>query len=330
MKEIKIWESDVAVATHLPDQSFMCMFQSLRIAGSYKIPIDDGRYLNYRCNQLSRAERDRVKARLGTVLLDRRVGGEEAPLVDKKLIDYAIEIAQPLPVAQRARRLLKLMTHHEEGVHVAFFFSVEKSLYEIGLGVSESINEDELRYFLSYLRESGLIKASEPGSGGYVASVQGHELVHQETMLESSNKVFIAMWFGIEMNSVWFSINSAVETAGYEPRRIDYGDHSGLIDDAIISEIREAKFLIVDLTHGEEGQRGSVYYEAGFGRGLNKPVIQTVRQDHLDDDVPNLRVAFDLNHYPVIPWSQDYLQDFEKALLKRIKSRFGEFTPVRN
>ena len=306
-------------------------FKSPRIFGDYVISRQASVNLTSACNGLVPPDNHRLKARLATILIDRIVAGEEVPFIDSKLVDYAIENTRPLPVAKRARRLLEAMARSARNVVVvdaAFHLFMDESLLEGALGASESINEDELKYFLSYLTESKLIRPSGNNNGGYVVTVQGHELIEQEIVSENSNKVFVAMWFGSEVNSVWLSIKSAVESAGYLPRRIDYGDHGGLIDDAIISEIRDAKFLIVDLTHGKDGQRGSVYYEAGFGRGLNRPVIQTVRQDHLDDSVPNLGVAFDLNHYPVIAWREEDLEDFKEALLKRIKSRFGESTSV--
>ena len=64
----------------------------------------------------------------------------------------------------------------------------------------------------------------------------------------------------------------------------------GPIVDKIISEIRRARFVVVDYTHGtqegedgkgaeEKGARGSVYYEAGYahGRGL-KPLFLLARK----------------------------------------------------
>ena len=43
-------------------------------------------------------------------------------------------------------------------------------------------------------------------------------------------------------------------------------------------QIRKSKFLIADFT----GQRGGVYYEAGFAYGLGLPVIWTCRKDWFD------------------------------------------------
>ena len=46
--------------------------------------------------------------------------------------------------------------------------------------------------------------------------------------------------------------------------RIDRHEHVNKIDDEIIAEIRRARFVVADFTHGDTGGRGSVYYEAGI------------------------------------------------------------------
>ena len=41
------------------------------------------------------------------------------------------------------------------------------------------------------------------------------------------------------------------------------------IDDEIVAEIRRSKFIIADFSHGSDGARGGVYFEAGFAHGLS-------------------------------------------------------------
>jgi nucleoside 2-deoxyribosyltransferase/Zn ribbon nucleic-acid-binding protein len=138
---------------------------------------------------------------------------------------------------------------------------------------------------------------------------------------------FCAMWFNDEVKSLWTGcIKPAILSAGYEPLRIDGKQHNNKIDDEIIASIRQAKFVVSDLT----GNRGGVYYEAGFAHGLGLPVIFMCRRS--DDDKPH----FDIQQYNTIFWSDDEevrgktgaLSKVEarKALQMRIESTMGKGT----
>jgi nucleoside 2-deoxyribosyltransferase len=149
-----------------------------------------------------------------------------------------------------------------------------------------------------------------------------------ESKPDSPSQVgFCAMWFNDEVRSLWTDcIEPAILSAGYEPLRIDGKQHNNKIDDEIIASIRQAKFVVSDLT----GNRGGVYYEAGFAHGLGLPVIFMCRRS--DDDKPH----FDIQQYNTIFWSDDEevrgktgaLSKVEarKALQMRIESTMGKGT----
>jgi nucleoside 2-deoxyribosyltransferase len=63
----------------------------------------------------------------------------------------------------------------------------------------------------------------------------------------------------------------------------------------IITEIKNSRFIIADVTH----QRAGVYFEAGYALGLGLPVIWSVR----DDDLNN--VHFDTRQYNHIVWESE-------------------------
>ena len=113
-------------------------------------------------------------------------------------------------------------------------------------------------------------------------------------------------------------IRNAVEAAGYKPYRVDKDINeqvdSGTLDAIIIGQIRRSRFLIADFTHGSDGIRGSVYFEAGFAYGLGIPVIFSCKKDQLD------KLQFDVRQYPYIAWeTHDELREgLEQRILKWI------------
>ena len=63
-----------------------------------------------------------------------------------------------------------------------------------------------------------------------------------------------------------------------------------MLDDHIRLDIRNSRFVVADLTHGNQG----VYWEAGFAEALGRPVFLLSRDGE--------RVHFDLNHQRIIFW----------------------------
>ena len=130
----------------------------------------------------------------------------------------------------------------------------------------------------------------------------------------SSELAFIAMWYDPSLATYRESVNKAITECGYQPIIIDDVDFNDFIMDEVIQFIRQARFLVADLTclpeidnqsnsHIIQGVRGGVYWEAGMAYGLGKTVIQTCR----DDDCSKRRIHFDLNQYQTIYWKQEEL-----------------------
>jgi hypothetical protein len=74
------------------------------------------------------------------------------------------------------------------------------------------------------------------------------------------------------------ALYKAIYDSGYDPRRVDQQHHHlNKVDDEIVAEIRRSRFLVADFTCEPGKVRGGVYFEAGFARGLNIPIIWTCR-----------------------------------------------------
>lgn len=166
--------------------------------------------------------------------------------------------------------------------------------------------------FLEYLKEIGLIKIHN-GNQNIALSPTGLERVEKMKLgMIESHQGFVAMWFSDEMQPIWIDgFEPAITEAGYIPRRIDMKEHVNKICDEIVSEIRRSRFLVADFT----GQRGGVYYEAGFAHGLGIPVIFSCQ----DDEIKNLH--FDIRQYNFINWKS--VPDLKDRLRARIGATVG-------
>ena len=135
-----------------------------------------------------------------------------------------------------------------------------------------------------------------------------------------SDRAFVAMWFDKSMTEAYADgIESTLLACGYEkPFRVDdiahqaEADKPGFqlkIDDRIIAGIRQARFVVADVT----GQRPAVYYEAGFAEGLGTPVIWACREDVL------AHMNFDTRQKEHILWADP--GDLKTKLETKIRAR---------
>ena len=199
-------------------------------------------------------------------------------------------------------------------------FHEQLSNYFEALAWSESINTLELQSLLQYLAEQHWLNPERttltPGMFRCVVSIQGYAKVEEVIRNAVSSQCFVAMWFDDSMEIAYDNaIAPAIRNAGYIPVRIDRKpDLIGKIDDAIVAEIRRSRFAVADFTHGIDGARGGVYFEAGFALGLNIPVIFTCREDDID------KVHFDTRQFNHILWNDTDLNDFRKRLQDRIEA----------
>lgn len=182
-------------------------------------------------------------------------------------------------------------------------------------GSSWSVNVEELREIVDYLVGMGRIKKQTPQKASYKISHDGWRRL--EILKETnprSNQCFVAIWFDEKMKQMYDeAFTKAIQEAGYRPHRVDQREYNDKIDDEIIAEIRRSRFIVADFT----GQRGGVYYEAGFAKGLGLGVIFTCKKDEID------KLHFDIRQYNCIDWEEDRLTDFVKRLKNRIESIFG-------
>lgn len=190
---------------------------------------------------------------------------------------------------------------------------IQLPLYLMGVSYSQTVGE--LSYLLNdYLvREKNFVISADAGID-YAVSPAGWAHLEDTGKRTDSIQAFVAMWFSEETSKLWSDgIRPGIVAAGYKPFRIDKHDHNNRIDDEIIASIKRSKFLVADFT----GQRGGVYFEAGFSLGLGQQVVWLCQKDVLKD------VHFDTRQYNHITWELDKLPDLARALTLRIEATIG-------
>ena len=255
-----------------------------------------------------------AKASLTTWLVDRRLQGDIEPRITRETIEY-IKLKTLLSVNDRANRFLQFFVESIDSVaeNINEYVATDDAY-----AWSESMNWGEIRYFLSYLEEMGWIRGRMLNRGFYgTITVAGYSQVEEQRTNLDSSQGFVAMWFHESMNEVYDNgIRPGIVAAGYSPLIINRKLDVNKIDDEIIGEIRRSRFLVADFTHGEDGARGGVYFEAGFAQGLGIPVIYSCRYDMID------KLHFDTRQYAHIVWKDS--EELRRELRNRIIARIGE------
>ena len=137
-------------------------------------------------------------------------------------------------------------------------------------------------------------------------------------------QAFVAMWFGSReeergnvssddfcTNAYRTGFEAGIRSAGYDPVRIDFKEFNDDVVDEIITEIRRSRFVVADFT----GHRCGVYFEAGFARGLDLPVINTCHESDIKG------AHFDTRNYNHLVWKtpEDLAERLERRIIATIR-----------
>ena len=300
-------------------------FRSLRAGGWYRISqetidaVEANRWL----------QNPYVAKRLTTHLIDQWLLDKGITLLTLDLFQEAERRAH-LPVRKRAERLLRYLSHETitigEHVHLKKVTGHTASVARrhdptlSALAWSESEDWAEVEYLLRYLESRGWVYfvRDDLSTVDLIVTVDGYTEISEAETGSDPAQCFVAMWFDPSMDEAYeMGIRPAVESSGYKPLRIDRKeDLLDKIDDAIIAEIRRSRFIVADFTHGDDGARGGVYYEAGFAQGLGIPVIFLCRREGLDE------LHFDTRQFSHIDWTTP--DELRERLKNRILASLGE------
>jgi hypothetical protein len=179
--------------------------------------------------------------------------------------------------------------------------------------IAGSPTDETFVYAVKYLLAEGFLDGEETSQGARATlSFKGwaryDELKRGRT---DSRKAFMAMPFGNErMETVFARFKAAVEQTGFDLIKLDEKPKAGLIDNRLRVEIRTSRFLVADLTDGNQG----AYWEGGFAEGLGKPVIYSCEESVFN------KTHFDANHLHTVVWNIDNLDEAAELLKVTIRA----------
>lgn len=167
-------------------------------------------------------------------------------------------------------------------------------------------------YILDYLKENKLTEYFIARDSIFRLRLlpDGWARIEKDEQDENNSKnAFIAMSFDKSMDDVKATLKDVISKNGYNPRIMSEIEHNHQIVPEMLYEIRQAKFLVAELTNHNNG----AYFEAGYALGLGKDVIQVCRKDTFGNDG-----HFDVKQVNTILWED--LEDLSKKLDNRIKA----------
>lgn len=214
-----------------------------------------------------------------------------------------------------AMNIIRYIGDHvsETGKPIPKLFGVPKQVGAPSEQIASEVIEE--------LYERGLIRGKSAGTmaGKFYMnlnlSLEGWEQYEAEKRGEfKGNYGFIAMQFNDPTLDPFVKniVKPVVkEDLGYD--LVDMRDitRAGVIDNIMRAQIRDAAFVIVDLTHDNPG----AYWEAGYAEGLGKPVIYLCEKEKFEAQ----KTHFDTNHCTTIPWCKVDHEEFRQKLIATIR-----------
>ena len=303
------------------DKENKVIFDSPRAGGRYSVSMGQA------CVQGSFKavpEDSDGKVALTTLLVEKRRNGEVCPFIDGEVLQE-IKKVRPFSVNERMIRLLEYLGERTgylgEGVMVFVLHApqLNKHCYlDIEQAVTGSRKHEEVRFMIDHLIDKGYVSGHERSVRGrkdiLTVLAKGYDQLHQMKTKVTGEECFVAMSFDNEWKGVYKeAIEPAIRECGYRPNRIDQTPHNEKIDDKIVAAIKQAKFVVADVSVPYElSPNANVYYECGLAHGRGLEVIFTCFEEGSGSES---RLPFDTRQYNCIFWSE------HEKLKKKLKVR---------
>lgn len=234
---------------------------------------------------------------------EKKAKGIDPPIISDKTLESVINI---IPDYTPSEKQLILMRN----IEILSKYPGDEILLDLNVDypISWASNQEEFIFYLRSLIEREVLvipawsierslRDFPVGRSYFKITAKGWDYLDANSKTGIiSDQVFVAMSFNKDLNPVWENaIKKGIEDAGYKAYRVDDKPHSERIDVKIMTEIKNSKFLIADVTEQKRG----VYFEAGYALGLGIPVIWACREDDSE------HIHFDTKQYNHIFWEKE-------------------------
>ena len=252
------------------------------------------------------AERKQLGPKLSAWVREHSESGAEIVEIDSNTLK---DVEAALPTYRVSEKLLLLLRSLER--RSSYPGEIVDIVTRLDYPLAWAAGDEEFRYLLRSLIERGLLlrtdgtdRLAQSATYKFQITGKGWEFLEDHARpAVISDQVFVAMSFASELKPAWEAgIRPALKRAQFRPYRVDIEPHIDRIDTKIMTEIKNSRFLVADVTY----QRPGVYFEAGYALGLGLPVFWSVRKDDLD------KVHFDTRQYRHIVWATE--QELEEQL----------------
>lgn len=231
-----------------------------------------------------------------------------------------VENWYPITFAEKVDYILLYLNKHTPYMGAEIYFSEDQiyswlfvDRYDCQIIPPSERSADEKNtqalYMYEYLKEQGYIYVGRGTkdviqSHSFTLSPKGYSRIEELQRNTAYGKlVLVAMQFGQETKPLREAIRKGVSEAGYLPRFIDEFEHNNQITPELLKQIKNSKFVVVDLSH----QNNGAYFEEGYAMGLGKPVIQLCKE--------GVKLHFDIAQKNTIIW------ETESDIPERLKNR---------
>lgn len=293
--------------------------------GNYIINQYNHSRLTYLFN--SNHELGKIKHLISSYIYEQNLNDNEYTVLDEdQLLGFINNRILPFTIAEKIDKYLNII--HKKTEYFGHVIRYNPDNYV----EAYCVNSEEFSSLISVMKENEYIKN---GSVAYSYQITFKGINHLTEINKNTNSLncFVAMWFCDEMFEAYSQgIEKAIHDTGYNPVNISIIQHNDNITDQILANIRKSKFVIADFT----GNRGGVYYEAGFASGLGIPVIWTCKEEYFNqmiklnksgltfstednqDMLVKSQIHFDISHFNFIVWSNH--SDLYNKLKNRIEA----------